>query len=1022
MIFSTFFFRVLIAFILTINVGVFVSQNNRTFNYQAVAHSTNGTTINNTAIDVEISISSDTTIAPEFEESHAVSTNEYGLFSLKIGSINSGDFENIEWAEEDFYLGVAIDGEFMGYQLLVAVPYSFSSIEAYNAEMVNGNTVESNVPLNASFTDNQTISMDSDSLYISNGNALALDNLSTNDNDWTISTNDMYSSNSGKVGIGITNFNPNLGKLNITTDANSKRGLYIINNTSGNATNFGKFGVYAIVDGGGTGDNQGGWFDASGSPGINYGVAGNSRGVSTGENRGVYGAAEGGTSNWAGYFGDDTSPGSGNVKINDQLVIGSNSAAGSFQLIDGNQGAGRILKSDAQGNAQWVQIGSLGVGVMLKNNYDSNNNSIVDNAENAQLINGYQVGTNVPANSVFTDNQTLSGNFNTATNLLTVSIQNGNTHTADLSSLINTDEQQLSGVDYDGDGVLDSIELTNSVALAVSDFFPNLSINDLSNGYEDSNNNLFLIAQPSTLTTAKKNIAIGSNALSTNTASEDNIAIGHNALTQSTVGAQVAIGTNALKDNTTGLRNNALGHSSLSKNTTGSMNNAFGYASLFFNTTGNQNTAIGHWTLVENTTGNSNTAIGKSALYLNTTGHENTAVGTHALENNTNGGENTSLGTKAMKNNTVGGGNVAIGFKSMYNNDDGAGNVAIGKESMYESINGSSNAALGLNSLKHNLGSENTAIGNNAGSNQTISNQNTFVGYNANTSVYSVNSINNSTAIGANATVDISNAMVLGNNVNVGIGTSSPTQKLDVNGDTKISGKLAIGTNPLSGRILGSFGGSWYLGDDTEDPKITIDGDYNGISWSIGVDDQSSGGGTGNADFVISGGSDLNSPKLSLNSAGVNAAGEYNYASSRTRFHTISAVELITKQSYRMATSSGYAYIYDGSSTSVGYVLAPVHLPDEAQIIEVTYFLEDDSQWFNFGQLQFWTKSSLGSTTYDQTSAPTGTYNNQAINLSVNEVIDNENNSYYIRIASYRGNSNLKIHGVRLKYLVNKAD
>ena len=91
-------------------------------------------------------------------------------------------------------------------------------------------------------------------------------------------------------------------------------------------------------------------------------------------------------------------------------------------------------------------------------------------------------------------------------------------------------------------------------------------------------------------------------------------------------------------------------------------------------------------------------------------------------------------------------------------------------------------------------------------------------------------------------------------------------------------------------------------------------------------------------------------------------------------------------------------------------------------MIEVTYFLEDDSQWFNFTTLQFFKKSSLGSTTYDQTTAPTGTYNTQAINLSLSEVIDNENNSYYIRIASYRANSNLKIHGVRLKYLVNKAD
>ena len=142
------------------------SQNNNVFNYQAVAHTNNGTgnTINNTNIDVEISISSDTTISPEFTETHNVTTNEYGLFSLKIGSINTIDFEEIEWAEEAYYLGLTIGGEQIGYQLLVSVPYSFTSIEALNAETVNGNTVESNVPANAVFTDEQKLSLDSDSL------------------------------------------------------------------------------------------------------------------------------------------------------------------------------------------------------------------------------------------------------------------------------------------------------------------------------------------------------------------------------------------------------------------------------------------------------------------------------------------------------------------------------------------------------------------------------------------------------------------------------------------------------------------------------------------------------------------------------------------------------------------------------------------------------------------------------------------------------------------------------------------
>ena len=165
----------LIAFVF-IGHSLAQSQNNRTINYQAVAHSNNGTgnTISNSTINVEISISSDTTLSPEFEEFHTVTTNGYGLFSLRIGSINTVDFNTIEWTDEDFYLGVSIDGEQMGHQLLVGVPYSFSSLEAVNAKKVNGHAVESNVPNNAIFTDNQTLSFDTDSLYITNGTGLNL--------------------------------------------------------------------------------------------------------------------------------------------------------------------------------------------------------------------------------------------------------------------------------------------------------------------------------------------------------------------------------------------------------------------------------------------------------------------------------------------------------------------------------------------------------------------------------------------------------------------------------------------------------------------------------------------------------------------------------------------------------------------------------------------------------------------------------------------------------------------------------
>ena len=66
------------------------------------------------------------------------------------------------------------------------------------------------------------------------------------------------------------------------------------------------------------------------------------------------------------------------------------------------------MRSDAQGNAEWVQVGTMGVGVMLKNIYDTNNDGVVDDAE---TVNGFQVGSNVPANAVFTDDQDANSVF-----------------------------------------------------------------------------------------------------------------------------------------------------------------------------------------------------------------------------------------------------------------------------------------------------------------------------------------------------------------------------------------------------------------------------------------------------------------------------------------------------------------------------------------------------------------------------------------------------------------------------------
>ena len=158
---------------------------------------------------------------------------------------------------------------------------------------------------------------------------------------------------------------------------------------------------------------------------------------------------------------------------------------------------------------------------------------------------------------------------------------------------------------------------------------------------------------------------------------------------------------------------------------------------------------------------------------------------------------NTFVGIGAGFSNTTGRNNTANGYQSLYSNTTGSYNTANGMNSLYANTEGSQNFGLGYYSGSY--------IADGSTPNETGSN-NTFIG--ANTKALA-DGDTNETVIGNGATGIGSNTVVLGNDSitktalkgDIGIGTTTPTEKLDVTGNILASGTV-LGSN-LSGTNTG---------------------------------------------------------------------------------------------------------------------------------------------------------------------------------------------------------------------------
>ncbi len=145
------------------------------FSYSAVARDGLGNPLVNQSVGIQFSILKGSTVGPiQYQENHFTSTNQFGLFNLTLGAgaLQQGNFNNINWGNDAYYLKVGLDANggtnfvTMGTTQFLSVPYA---LYAGNSGNVNDHDTSATNEI-------QTLSVSGDTLKISLGNQVTLPN------------------------------------------------------------------------------------------------------------------------------------------------------------------------------------------------------------------------------------------------------------------------------------------------------------------------------------------------------------------------------------------------------------------------------------------------------------------------------------------------------------------------------------------------------------------------------------------------------------------------------------------------------------------------------------------------------------------------------------------------------------------------------------------------------------------------------------------------------------------------------
>ncbi len=173
--------------------------------------------------------------------------------------------------------------------------------------------------------------------------------------------------------------------------------------------------------------------------------------------------------------------------------------------------------------------------------------------------------------------------------------------------------------------------------------------------------------------------------------------------------------------------NTFLGYYSGYFNLSGEKNVFLGYYSGYKSSTASNNTFIGTESGYNNTGGQKNIFLGYRTGYLNQNGEQNIFIGDQAGFSNISGNRIICIGDSAGSKNTASN-NIFIGSQAGRNNTTGDNNLFIGIASGSGNTTGFGNTYIGWGTANQNNGSNNVMIGYWAGLLSTNSNRNIFIG------------------------------------------------------------------------------------------------------------------------------------------------------------------------------------------------------------------------------------------------------------------------------------------------------